>query len=491
MLSQPMNRRLDDLLSSLCDGRATDGELATLEQMLKSDREALATYLAYIDLHTNLAIDHGVAFSVQNMKLSPVPRSPGLTRAPGEGALSRRFVRSAWPVAAAAAVILLVAALWWMPRPTERTDSQSPVAEAPSVAMLTDTRSAEFDNLAAAMNLGGELSAGPIRLISGQAQLMFKSGAVVDLSGPCEFEITGPNRGHLIAGTLEAYVPNRAHGFALDLPNGAKVLDLGTRFVASADGGDSLVRVIEGRVQLTAGDQSLTLALGDIVRVLGDRLVEMPTEMVESFDAPAMPLALERSGPDRVEFTGTQARFVGGEQQRCYLRTIRDDWHTRSFTAHVDVTVPQTTDPWAIAFFGLGHGEPVADQYGEPLTLPHVMMFARPDSLVLGSHDNDGDIKAQTQARVSHLPGGTHRLGLTWNARSRIATFDIDLDRDGSIDARFEVDGSDNGFDTAASGRILFGGAAGLIFDDLIVVQTPLGPRSDTATQTPQPGNGD
>jgi len=90
-----------------------------------------------------------------------------------------------------------------------------------------------------------------MHLKSGSAQIMFHSGAVVDLTSPCEFELTGPNRGRLTAGSLEALVPDRATGFTVDLPGGESMIGLGARFKLHVDQDrSSLLRVIEGAVEL-------------------------------------------------------------------------------------------------------------------------------------------------------------------------------------------------------------------------------------------------
>jgi len=154
-------------------------------------------------------------------------------------------------VALAATILLAVTAWFALPDfSNPQSEIRNPQSFA-SVATLTNIENAAFADTPAPMNLGGSLPAGPIQLTSGTAQIMFASTAVVDLTGPCEFEMTGPNRGKLTAGTLEAFVPESASGFTVDLPGGARVVDLGTRFsLLTRREGDSFVRVHEGRVRL-------------------------------------------------------------------------------------------------------------------------------------------------------------------------------------------------------------------------------------------------
>ncbi|MBI1367613.1 MAG: DUF642 domain-containing protein [Planctomycetes bacterium] len=158
--------------------------------------------------------------------------------------------RSVWY---AAALITLAAALYFVLLPsTPHSPLPAPHSAAPaSFAVLSDlSDDAQFDNTDGSLPLGSDL-AGPIKLTAGRAQLMFKSTAVVDLTGPCEFEMTGPNRGRLTSGKLEAYCRPEAHGFTIDLPGGVRVVDLGTRFdlVMHAEG-DGRITVREGRVEV-------------------------------------------------------------------------------------------------------------------------------------------------------------------------------------------------------------------------------------------------
>jgi hypothetical protein len=63
--------------------------------------------------------------------------------------------------------------------------------------------------------------------------------------------MTEPNRGHLFSGTLEAYVPDAAHGFTITAPHSVRVIDLGTRFAMHVDpAGVSDVRVLKGTVMV-------------------------------------------------------------------------------------------------------------------------------------------------------------------------------------------------------------------------------------------------
>ncbi|MBI1373520.1 MAG: hypothetical protein GC159_12395 [Phycisphaera sp.] len=120
-----------------------------------------------------------------------------------------------------------------------------------SVAMVADAAGAVWgDGIAPGMmTAGGNLDAGPLRLESGVAQMMFARGAAVTLIGPTDVELTGDNRCTLRRGVLVAYVPESAHGFTVDVPGGS-IVDLGTRFgVYVDDRGVAELHVLAGRVE--------------------------------------------------------------------------------------------------------------------------------------------------------------------------------------------------------------------------------------------------
>ncbi|MBI1367424.1 MAG: hypothetical protein GC162_02095 [Planctomycetes bacterium] len=135
------------------------------------------------------------------------------------------------------------------------------------VAMLSDrSDDAKFDGEPLA--LGENLPAGLIHLTTGRAQVVFKSSAVVDLNGPCAFEMTGVNRGRLNAGQIEAYVRPEAHGFTVDVSDDARVIDLGTRFELTAlPKLEPTVLVTEGRVRVESGTQTAIMHIGQVGRL--------------------------------------------------------------------------------------------------------------------------------------------------------------------------------------------------------------------------------
>ncbi|QNN22571.1 hypothetical protein HED60_09925 [Planctomycetales bacterium ZRK34] len=217
------NHELFQLTERLCEQTATAEDIHRLNALLVDDPEARRAYLHHISLHGELHYEQAGADRDYD-----APTLPAAATAPP---VSRR---AAWYSAAALAAAVTLAATIWVMSPTAPPAGPSTANQSPhvgTVAMLSDrSDDAVFAEPTGAPALGAELTPGPIHLLTGKAQVMFHSTAVVDLIGPCVFEMTGANRGRLTTGRIVAFVPKKARGFTLDLPGGAQIVDLGTAF---------------------------------------------------------------------------------------------------------------------------------------------------------------------------------------------------------------------------------------------------------------------
>lgn len=276
---------IDTLIEAYFDRSASEEQLSTLGRWLKSDPANARRFLLLSAFHTGLRHELGPRDKAV-LDASAPQATPPATEA------TRRIRRYA--LAAVLAIAAVVAAIVLRsPNPQFPVSGPSPAPQA--VAMLSnlsdDAVFADSPSGDIPMQLGANLPIGPIHLTAGRAQFMFVSTAVVDLTGPCEFEMTGPNRGKLTSGTLEAFVPERAHGFTVDLPGETRVVDLGTRFRVNVDGvPNAIVEVIDGRVRIESSDrESVTLAAGDRWVVIDGRpasFVEVPLVNAGFEDAP-------------------------------------------------------------------------------------------------------------------------------------------------------------------------------------------------------------
>jgi hypothetical protein len=180
--------------------------------------------------------------------------------------MASRFRGRAVGVFAAAAAVALALTLWVI-LPEPRTLTPEPSSP---IALLSNAENATWGDSTVPTALGSELSRGTLSLRSGSAQVMFRSGAVVDIIGPCTLHMIGPNQAQLSRGRLAAYVPEQARGFTVNAAN-VTAVDLGTRFYMLAHSQAlTTVGVQVGRVQIIAGDERRVLTGGEVVAVRGE-----------------------------------------------------------------------------------------------------------------------------------------------------------------------------------------------------------------------------
>jgi len=94
-----------------------------------------------------------------------------------------------------------------------------------------------------------------IELSEGQAHLLFKTGAILQLQGPSILELRGKNAAFLTLGSAEVLADSKeSQGFTLGTPS-SRFVDLGTAFSATvAPDGLSRLEVSQGKVNLVVED---------------------------------------------------------------------------------------------------------------------------------------------------------------------------------------------------------------------------------------------
>ncbi|MBI1372389.1 MAG: hypothetical protein GC159_06465 [Phycisphaera sp.] len=272
--------RLEELLIRMIDGELTDDELAALTDRLEHDRAARDLYRELVRDHAILRWQYGAPQPAIEMHDAPPSADVSPASLPVRRALGGRTHGTLYRYAAAA-VLLIVAGLAAAYLLAPRRDVEPPAR----VATLVNAENAVFAGGHAAAEVGDALMSGPIELASGRAQVLFDSTAVADLDGACEFELTGPNRGRLTRGLVHIFVPERAHGFTVDLPGNVHVTDLGTRLSIQVAGPThtNYVVVQEGRVSVSnpGKGQDVLVTAGQVCACEPNgalRVIETPTD---------------------------------------------------------------------------------------------------------------------------------------------------------------------------------------------------------------------
>ncbi len=223
---------LNELISALVDGRASDAERARLEEMLGASEEARRFYVRSMAMSASL---YDYAGEMQ----SEAPE-------PGKVVAFSGWSRWAAPLAAAAAVLLgiFIARTFLSSGAPQGADEQPDM-----VAHISGSKDCKW--VGAGPAAGDEIARGRrLELASGFAELTFDSGAQLTLVGPAMLDVRSAWEAELQHGTLKANVPPEAVGFRV-VNASVEVVDLGTEFSMTAEeGGDAEVFVLKGAVEV-------------------------------------------------------------------------------------------------------------------------------------------------------------------------------------------------------------------------------------------------
>lgn len=171
---------------------------------------------------------------------------------------TQRSASSMWYVPVAAALVFLalgaLAVYVWVISVTG--PAEAPVAPRSSVPVATviDAQGDVIigDDLAVA---GFDYPARTVRVGNGSTELQLTSGANLQISDRGEITIHNKLHSTLAAGFARFSCPPSAHGYTVDLPGNARVVDLGTRFDIRIDPtGTTRIFVSEGAVVARSAD---------------------------------------------------------------------------------------------------------------------------------------------------------------------------------------------------------------------------------------------
>ncbi|MBI1369878.1 MAG: hypothetical protein GC162_14635 [Planctomycetes bacterium] len=404
MTATPLD--FDALLAGAIDQTIAPDDHQTLCNLLRHDPALRRQYIEHLLFDADMRWDHGAS---QSCGISTA--TPALPSASRNSVWNWELgVRS---IAAIAALLVIAAALLDVFLPsTPHSALPAPHSAAPaSFAILSDlSNDAAFAEGERAL---GEGLTAPIKLVSGKAQVMFQSTAVVDLTGPCEFEMTGPNRGRLISGTLNVYVPKNARGFTVDLPHGARVVDLGTAYdVCIKDNGEPSIQVSNGTVRVewsdgSGSERSIVLSKHESAIFVDDpdpekRVLKAITGVISiDFSLADSPVAKDDASHRASKFT-----FDGEQAGEWNVLDMGSDNRVRSNRALSCDTLTSGDGHATSARFdfnlGRGYWMPAYDPgYGDPL---------RDDRLTFNATLTQGDLTPLRWRIVGLVPSAMYRL---------------------------------------------------------------------------------
>jgi hypothetical protein len=262
-------QEIHGLLSAQLDGALGPGQQDRLGDLLRQYPEARDLYLAYCELHAELALRGGQrdfphaalpagtrlarrdGAEAGRPEVEPERATPGQgeSQPPSRSARRSRFALwGAVGLSGLAAGLLLALTLPWQRPPQVAAVRDEPTDD--SVAVLLQAAGAEWEETNMPTRPGAPLPAGRLHLKSGLAHIQFYSGATVLLEGPADFQLISPQEAFCARGKLRAMVPPQAQGFTIGSPK-LELVDLGTEFGLRVDGGGQTeVHVFQGKVEL-------------------------------------------------------------------------------------------------------------------------------------------------------------------------------------------------------------------------------------------------
>ena len=117
---------------------------------------------------------------------------------------------------------------------------------------------------------------GTVELSAGKAELRLSNRVAVNIEGKTRLTLHGPMSTTLAQGKVTFDCPPQAKGYTVQLPGGAHVVDLGTRFSVDVESeGQSTVRVLEGEVEIIHSRTRRSLIANSSARLVGDRIVQL------------------------------------------------------------------------------------------------------------------------------------------------------------------------------------------------------------------------
>ena len=225
---------LMELITDCVNGDISSERHESLQEKLRSDAQARATFREFMDLES------------------------GLRTWASESASSRLGVESArresvgrrWPalLATAASLAMLSVAAWlWLVRPSPSPEITERSSETTAVLGTVLQQKGCVWRSSRGTTAGGRFSQGNLSLVSGVAQLQFDSGTDLVLRGPCELKVVSADSANLLAGNVVVRVSELSDGFTLRTPD-ATIIDEGTEYGVLLDNEATEVHVFEGSV---------------------------------------------------------------------------------------------------------------------------------------------------------------------------------------------------------------------------------------------------
>ena len=257
-----MNKTNQELLDCYFQGRASDEEVAELEQRMLADADLRQNYLQEAMCETDLR-----SLALREENVVTMPQAP----------------RKSWP-----ALILLVGAA-------------AAVVAVMTIISLDDRRASTVGRILSSelagwqsdqpTIVGAEFGPGTYMLQRGVATLGFHSGAEMVLEGPARIEVVSEMQVIFDYGNASFHVPESAVGFQVDTRYG-NIVDHGTRFSLSLSQDDQ-----EARLAVREGEIAIHHSSGQVKHLFTDETARIDAKQLQSGNDPAAEGGLDAREP--------------------------------------------------------------------------------------------------------------------------------------------------------------------------------------------------
>ncbi len=239
-----MNNDLEELMSKVCDGRASDAERAELTERLRQDPAARDEYLRYVDLHSALA-DEVIPSLESNIISYSVS---GLESASSK--VVKPVFTSGFILKLVAIVTVVLGIAFALRGPTASREKQAIQRTPTSVLFLATLVFAEdCDWSGEELREGGRLARGRQILKRGTAVIRMDGGAELVMAGPVVFALETVGGARLHRGEVVVRAEDGAEGFTLNTP-AIEIVDLGTEFAVKVEAtGATEVHCLDGAIE--------------------------------------------------------------------------------------------------------------------------------------------------------------------------------------------------------------------------------------------------
>lgn len=262
-----MNLETIRLISAALDGTLSHKDFDTLQEILRSDHVAFELYCEQSEMAGRLLWElPGAAAPEQTTKTTPFS--------------ALKYLGAAAAIAVSTALVGYAilrqpetAIADSEPPQTQPTLKISRFSSTSSLARITNTKDAIWQD--DSLQVGSWLKSGKLRLLSGEAEITFDSGARIILNGPSELESFGPHLARLNSGKGVIHIPSQAEGFQLQTPTNT-FADPECSFALAVDSDATEIHVLQGSVGASPVDrasESATLLANESMRLTKDSVL--------------------------------------------------------------------------------------------------------------------------------------------------------------------------------------------------------------------------